>query len=48
MAYGLFDENTQTPQRRDAMTKTEFKRNFADVKALFNEEKDVLKRFCGR
>ena len=26
------------------MTKTEFKRNFSDVKALFSEEKNVLKK----
>ncbi len=44
MAYGLFDQNTQIPyEGRNAMTKTEFKRNLPEVKALFSEEKDVLK-----
>ncbi len=43
MAYGLFNQNTQTHDGRDAMTKTEFKRNLSDVKALFREEKDALK-----
>ena len=43
MAYGLFHH--KTPIRKDnAMTKTEFKRNFSDVKALLSEEKDVLKK----
>jgi putative transposase len=44
MAYGLFDQKHPNPRRENAMTKTEFKRNFVDVKALFGEEKDILKK----
>jgi putative transposase len=36
--------NNAHPRRENAMTKTEFKRNFASVKALFSEEEDVLKK----
>jgi hypothetical protein len=43
MAYGLFDYTPNPHEGRDAMTKTEFKRDLSDVKALLSEEKDALK-----
>src|SRR5512138_1629551 len=43
MAYRVVRPKTIHPQWEHAMTRSEFKRNLPDVKALFSEQADLLK-----